>query len=200
MEKMTESEFINALGECHTKRNLVSLSPEEIYAACYDVIERAAELYSELYNIEKDELIGEANLCFMEYFESTRDSKVNSTGKYVQKLKRRLNSHLYDYCERNTCDKYEFVSLQETDPSTRDDEIIKALSGGIMMGILNTLSSVQERILYARYYQELTYKDIGDELGMDPTSVRHTEVRALMRLRRDYNKRKTLMLLLEQFG
>ncbi len=200
MEKMTISEFTSALGACHTKCNLIGLSTEEIYEACYDVIERAAELYSKLYNIEKDELIGEANLCFMECLESVNDSKVSSTGSYVLKLKRKLNSHLYEYCERAVCGKEECISLQEADFGTRGDEIIKALSSGIIAGILCTLSREQERILYARYYQELTYKEIAEEFGMNPTSIREREVKALMRLRRNYDKRMTLMLLLEQFN
>lgn len=194
-KRFTEKEFGAALCCPRVKDDFRNMSIEGIYKSCYNVIERAAELYSELYNIEKDELIGEANIAFLDAIAQVNAREYKTTSVYIQTIKRLLNSRLYDFCEaevqRTSC----LSRLQDLYKATDEDFVLYCMTGRVIEDVLSTLTERQKQVILKYYYNQMSLVSISKELGITLNDTNRALNCGLMRLRRPSRAEKLLPFL-----
>lgn len=84
----------------------------------------------------------------------------------------------------------------QLNPETTNRRILKSFSKILSTAIEQELTPRQQEIVRLRYYENMTYKGISDQLGIAPTTVSRTLHRAESRIRKSL---KYCLLLLRAF-
>ncbi len=170
-ENLGIDEFWEMIGRPKIRWDFSSMSVDELYERYYPVMCKAAELYSMLYCVDKDELLSECNVCFVECIEGMSDNKNHANGHYTQDIKRRLNARLYAYCKREMKQADMVVSFRDITDYLSDEYTKDYLDADVISASMQRLDERQKGIIDMYFYQGHNQDYIGKKFGISKARV-----------------------------
>lgn len=178
-KRLSEKEFSDALGVPTIDAEFRKMSVEEIYQACYDIIIKAAELYNEIYGINQDELISEANMAFLHAISLGSYNMYDNTGHRVQIIKMAINRRLYRYCEKEMERQSYLVRYSDCYEVTNPDSLYYQVTNRVVLSSLDVLNDRDRAVIYMYFWQGKSFTAIGEILGISRDRVRQLWYRSL---------------------